>query len=157
MSIEIDVDIRIQQDALPEEQLISLLTDVCRVLLAQAGCDEAEVSLLLVDDDEIHALNRTYRGIDASTDVLSFPLNEPEDEGAIGSDEYGLHLGDVVISWEHTVAQAREYGHSVEREMAFLTVHGLLHLLGYDHDEPQAQARMRAREEAALAELGLSR
>ncbi len=87
----------------------------------------AEVSVTLCDDEKIHLLNREYRGVDAPTDVLSFPIfDETDDDFAV--------LGDIVISLERAKSQAEEYGHSFEREVAFLCVHSVLHLLGYDHE-----------------------
>ncbi|WP_324667751.1 rRNA maturation RNase YbeY [Geochorda subterranea] len=118
-----------------------------------------EVSVALVDEPTIAALNRRFRGVDAPTDVLSFKLEDPEEpepDPAPDPAEPQL-LGEIVISVPRAVAQAEAYGHSVERELAYLAVHGCLHLLGYDHeDEPSRQA-MRQREEAALSACGLTR
>lgn len=157
MSIEIDVDIQIEQDHFPPGRLEAFLADVCRTLLTQEGCAQGEVSLVLVNDAEIHELNRTFRGVDRPTDVLSFPLLEADLDEPSSPDVAGLHLGDVVISWDRAVAQAEEYAHPLRRELAFLTVHGLLHLLGHDHDAPESETRMRAREEECLTRLGLKR
>ncbi len=135
-----------------------------RAALAAEGVDVAcEVNVRLTDDREIRAVNRRMRGVDAATDVLSFPmfpLSPGEKPPAEEADPAtGLvPLGDMMISWPHVVAQAQEYGHSQRRELAYLTVHSVLHLLGYDHlDEGPQKARMRAREEAILAELDLPR
>ncbi len=117
----------------------------------------AEVEVSFVDDEEIHALNKEFRNIDRSTDVLSFPLGE---NGVYDTNpETGAKmLGDVVISLEHAVAQAEEYGHTLQREVAFLTVHSMLHLLGYDHVNGGIEAEiMREKEEAVLVQMGLSR
>ena len=111
--------------------------------------NDAEVSVSFVNNNEIRRLNKQFRGKDKSTDVLSFPLGE--ETGA-------LLLGDVVISMETAVKQAKTYGHSLEREVGFLTVHSMLHLLGYDHEtSPLDAANMREKEEAILGELGISR
>lgn len=119
---------------------------------------EAELSLVLVDDQEIQRLNLEYRGIDAPTDVLSFAMLETsEEEPEILGVEPGLLLGDVVISLETAVRQALEYGHTLEREVCFLAVHGILHLLGYDHQHPEETKVMRQAEETVLADLGLHR
>lgn len=129
-------------------------------LTAEAeGCKHGEVSLSLVNDEEIRRLNRQYRGIDKPTDVLSFPQMEPGETIEEGEDEAGPppHFGDIVISVPRAVAQAREYGHSVERELGFLFVHGLLHLFGYDHDTEASERDMFARQEAVLSQAGLSR
>ena len=119
--------------------------------------------MLFTDDGGIHAINLEQRGVDAPTDVLSFPmfdLQPGEHPGAEDADPgTGLvPLGDMVISLEHVAAQAKEYGHSNRRELAYLVVHSVLHLLGYDHlDEGPQKARMRAREEAILGEMGITR
>lgn len=112
----------------------------------------AELSVVLTTDEEVHELNRTYRGIDRTTDVLSFPQHEGED-----SDLTDPLLGDVVISMDAVDRQALEYGHSRERELAFLTVHGILHLLGWDHEIPEDEERMMAKTESILSGMGLTR
>lgn len=118
------------------------------------GPSEIEVSF--VDDNEIKELNEKFRNIESSTDVLSFPLGE-NGEYDINPETGAKMLGDVVISLEHAVSQAERFGHSFEREVAYLTVHSVLHLLGYDHvNGGLEQVRMREKEEAVLAELGLS-
>ena len=118
------------------------------------GPSEIEVSF--VDDNEIKELNAKFRNIESSTDVLSFPLGE-NGEYDINPETGAKMLGDVVISLEHAVSQAERFGHSFEREVAYLTVHSVLHLLGYDHvNGGLEQVRLREKEEAVLAELGLS-
>ena len=142
----------------------ALIRKVIRTALAAEGVDfPCEVDVLLTGDDGIHAINREMRQVDRPTDVLSFPefdltpgeLPGPEDAD-LGT---GLvPLGDMVISMERVAAQAREYGHSNRRELSYLVVHSVLHLLGYDHlDEGPQKAQMRAREEAILGELGIGR
>ncbi len=115
-----------------------------------------EVSITLVDNTAIAALNREYRGVDASTDVLSFAMMEGEEFLDLNEDGEAV-MGDIIISMEKVVDQAKEYGHSIEREFAFLVVHGTLHLLGYTHDGQQDTKRMRQREEEILEGLGLTR
>lgn len=118
------------------------------------------LSIALVDDAAIRAVNHKHRGIDQATDVLSFPLLEHLQSAGDGfalPPDAPRHLGDVVISYERAAAQAAEYGHSFNREVCYLLAHGVLHLLGYDHVEQGEQMAMRAREEAALAPLGLTR
>ena len=135
-----------------------------RTALAAEGVDfPCEVDVLITNDEAIHQVNLDMRGVDRATDVLSFPefdltpgqlpTAEDADPGT------GLvPLGDMVISWEHVTAQAKEYGHSNRRELAYLVVHSVLHLLGYDHlDEGPQKRQMRGREEAILAELGITR
>lgn len=128
--------------------------------LLELGPD-VEISVLLVDNETIRTLNRDYRDKDAATDVLSFPMEEelPDETTPqiIGGPTERM-LGDLVISVERAVEQAAEYGHAVERELAFLTVHGLLHLLGYDHEQgPAAEAEMQAEEKRILSILGIGR
>ena len=142
----------------------ALIRKVIRTALAAEGVDfPCEVDVLLTNDSGIHAINREMRQVDRPTDVLSFPefdLMPGQLPGAEDADPgTGLvPLGDMVISMEHVAAQAKEYGHSNRRELAYLVVHSVLHLLGYDHlDEGPQKAQMRAREEAILGELGIGR
>ena len=116
-----------------------------------------QVSVTFVDNEGIRVLNREYRQIDAPTDVLSFPLTDFEGGEEPPVDEMMEMLGDVVLSLETAQRQALEYGHSFEREVAFLTVHSMLHLLGYDHETGEEdEADMRARQRAIMERLGLS-
>ena len=148
--------------AFPETMMETpeVLRAAVRTALAAEGMDfPCEVDILLTDNTGIHALNRAYRNVDAPTDVLSFPAWDARPGPEDADPETGLvPLGDMALSVERAAAQAREYGHSVQRELAYLTVHSVLHLLGYDHvDEGPEKARMRAREEAILREMGLQR
>lgn len=121
------------------------------------GSEEAEVSLTLVDDSRIHELNREYRGVDRPTDVLSFALQEEaEDEPEIMDFEDEI-LGDIIISVERARVQAEEYGHSFERELVYLAVHGTLHLLGYNHEVEEDKVEMRRQEETVMNQIGLLR
>ena len=127
------------------------------VLVNEHFQGSAEISVTIVDDEKIHALNKKYRNVDRSTDVLSFPLGA-EGTYDVNNDTGAQMLGDIVISIEHARKQAEMYGHSFEREIAFLTVHSMLHLLGYDHEAGGLElVRMREREEAVLTQLGLER
>lgn len=128
-------------------------------LQAEQISTPCEINVLVTDDKGIHAINRAARGIDAPTDVLSFPMFQLE-AGAPPADWSGYvdpetnycPLGDMAISLERAVAQAQEFGHSTRREIGYLTIHSMLHLLGYDHlDEGAEKARMRKREEAIAA------
>ena len=112
-----------------------------------------EVSVTLTDNAGIHQLNREHRGVDRPTDVLSFPIFDDEfDDGEL------CILGDIVISLEKALSQAEEYGHTFERELAFLTVHSMLHLLGYDHEEGLAmESEMFEKQEIILSSMGLTR
>ena len=135
-----------------------LIRRCCNAVLINEHFEgSAEISVRFVDDEIIHELNREYRHVDRSTDVLSFPLGE---DGVydINHDTGAKILGDIVISMQHAVMQAEIYGHSLQREIAFLTVHSMLHLLGYDHEaEGLERVRMREKEEAVLTQLGLKR
>ena len=120
---------------------------------------DAEVSVSFVTNDEIHELNREYRGVDRPTDVLSFPMLEGDaDEGDIDIDSDSVVLGDIIISAEKAVEQAAAYGHSVERELAFLAVHSTLHLLGYDHERSEEEEKdMFEKQEKILIAAGIPR
>ena len=147
-----------------DEGLRSFLRRVIRTVLDAEGVDvPCEISVLVTNDTGIRRVNVDMRGVDAPTDVLSFPMFElsPGDKPAPEDADpaTGLApLGDMCISLERAKAQAKEYGHSNRRELAYLAVHSVLHLLGYDHlDEGPEKARMRGREETIMAELGLER
>lgn len=109
--------------------------------------DDYEVSVSFVGDEEIHELNRDYRGVDRTTDVLSFPMD----------DEFTNMLGDIVININKVIEQAKEYGHSEKREISYLTVHSTLHLMGFDHEEEEDKKEMRAVEDRIMEKLEISR
>jgi len=122
-----------------------------------------EISVMFVDDEEIQVLNKLHRNIDRSTDVLSFPMFEYDENGEI-VEEYSdfnkngeLLLGDIVISLEHAEVQAEEYGHTFLRELGFLTVHSMLHLFGYDHMTDEDEEEMFSYQREILEEMGLKR
>ena len=118
--------------------------------------NDAEVSVTFTDDEGIRELNRDHRGIDRVTDVLSFPLTDFDGGDEPPTDEPSVALGDIVISLERARAQAEEFGHSFEREIAFLCVHSMLHLLGYDHvNSDEEDAEMRRRQSEILNKMGL--
>ena len=146
--MSLDIDNRQSIEILPE--MIALMARAVEASLAYEGWDpDYEVSLSLVDNEEIQRLNRDYRGKDQPTDVLSFPLVEE------GMPDYGEKLlGDIVISVERAIEQAEEYNHSLDREIAFLTVHSMFHLMGYDHMDEASEREMRFLEEAVLKEIG---
>ena len=135
-----------------------LVRRCCHAVLVQENFEgSAEISVTFVDDARIQELNKQHRNIDKATDVLSFPLGE---NGVydINPETGAKMLGDIVISMERAVAQAEEYGHPLQREVAFLTVHSMLHLLGYDHVNGGLEAvHMCEKEEAVLTQLGLKR
>jgi probable rRNA maturation factor len=130
-----------------------------RVVAAEGLTGWLLLGVQLLDDDGLRRANLAQRGLDAPTDVLSFPLLpglQPSGDFVLPPDE-PANLGDVLISYPRAAQQAVEYGHGVEREVCYLLAHGILHLLGYDHQEAAERRAMRQREEAALAPLGLIR
>lgn len=140
-----------------DPQWLARLEEILPLYAEQEGLpEELVIGLTFCDDDAIRALNAEYRGIDRATDVLSFPLYERDDEIELFEDELAP-FGDIVLSVPHAIAQAKEYGHSVEREVCYLVVHGLMHLAGYDHIEDADKAEMRAEEEALLEKVGVTR
>jgi probable rRNA maturation factor len=150
------VEVTVEQElGAPELEGVDLpgLTDHAEQLLGLVGMGESELSLMLCDDETIRSLNAQWRGKDSPTDVLSFPQEEALSPGQFAQPP--PLLGDVVISFETAARQAAELGHSLEHELRALLVHGLLHLLGYDHEPPHDPAPMRAREIELLGALGL--
>ena len=152
------------QDKLPiDSEITETIERVIQKTLDFEGCDfSAEVSVTIVDADEIRRINKEMRNIDAVTDVLSFPMLEFDENRKMITDDYDLDgdnlmLGDIVICAERAKVQAEEYGHSFLREMAFLTVHSMLHLLGYDHMDGKQESEMFARQEEILNMLKITR
>ncbi len=135
-----------------------LIRRCCHAVLEEEGfTDSAEVSVRFVDNETIHELNKQYRNMDKPTDVLSFPLGE---DGVYDTDMTtgAKLLGDIVISVPKAIEQANEYNHSLQREIGFLTVHSMLHLLGYDHENGgMEEVHMREKEETVLTKIGLKR
>lgn len=156
MSVKVNIVSKQKKVKLPTGTRL-LIRKACIATLKLEGFeDSAEVDVTLVNDDEIKEMNEKFRNIDTATDVLSFPLGS---DGAFDTNpETGAKmLGDIVISVDHAVSQAELYGHGIEREMAFLTVHSMLHLLGYDHENGGLeQTVMREKEENVLSALGLA-
>lgn len=149
------VYLRNEQDklAVTPELRSAIRTAVRTTLKFEGFCDPAEVSVILTDNEGIRELNREYRGKDSPTDVLSFPLYGPEEDIEIIEDGRA-ELGDIVISLERAAAQAMEIGNTFEREVMFLCVHSVLHLLGYDHETSEADERaMIDRQYAIMAAL----
>ena len=135
-----------------------LVRRCCNAVLAMEHIGgRIEVDVTFVNDEQIHELNRQFRNVDKPTDVLSFPMVDDGDYSPTDPEAF-LLLGDIVISMETAARQAEMYGHTLRREVGFLTVHSMLHLLGYDHVEGGLEAvRMRDKEETVLGQLGLSR
>lgn len=141
-----------------EESLTNTVKDAVLMVGQLYALDNAEVSITFTDNEHIHEINREYRNVDRPTDVISFALNEnAEEEPSIEGEIPVNMLGDIIISVERAKEQASEYGHSVRREIAFLTVHGMLHLLGYDHIEEEDRIEMRKEEDFVMEKLGISR
>lgn len=144
------------------DKLKELITLAAKTVLDYMGFDrDAEISVMFTDNEGIRVLNAQHRGIDRATDVLSFPMLEYDDDGEMFDDpgdiEDELCLGDIVISLERAAEQAEEYGHSFEREVGFLTVHSMLHLLGYDHMTEEEEKEMFGFQKEILAKMGLER
>ena len=143
--IMINVDFNDQQSQIEiNEKIIELLKNVVATAAELEGYSGGEVSVAFVSNEQIKELNKKYRNKDEATDVLSFPIDNEI-------------LGDIIISTQRAAEQAEEYGHSLERELAYLTVHGILHLFGYDHHGKEEKKEMRQKEERVLTQLGISR
>ncbi|QAY66301.1 rRNA maturation RNase YbeY [Paenibacillus protaetiae] len=165
MSLQLDWSNEQDKMDIPEswiarlEQLLQLAGEAENVL-------NGEVTLTFTDNEQIHQLNKEYRGIDRPTDVLSFAMQDEgteeldiifEVESEDELDPISGMLGDIIISVERAAEQSEEYGHSLEREIGFLFVHGFLHLIGYDHQDDASEKEMFAKQEAVLQKAGLSR
>ncbi|MFD1363021.1 rRNA maturation RNase YbeY [Lentibacillus salinarum] len=152
------IDFQDQTKMVPADQI-----DLLQRLMMYAGkkekvASEAEVSVTFVSNQEIKEINRNYRQQDRPTDVISFAMQEKvAGETDIFGEDLPLVLGDIVISVDKAKEQAEEYGHSLERELSFLTVHGFLHLLGYDHMNPEDEAEMFSNQDLILGEFGIER
>ena len=152
------MEIIVNDESAVNEQLMDKLRE------AASACTQldVEISLSFVSLDEIHELNREYRGVDRPTDVLSFPMVDDLDEleavcGELDEEEQAVPLGDVVICMDKIIEQAEEFGHSRERETVYLFTHSVLHLLGYDHETEEEKRELREREEEIMDLIGLSR
>ncbi|MFA6809377.1 MAG: rRNA maturation RNase YbeY [Eubacteriales bacterium] len=177
MELEISWEENLLSEDEIEELSVLLEKGIAKTLETVGGMKEAEIGISLVNNETIQTLNNNYRGIDSPTDVLSFALEEktddepdiffeefeeePEEENLedFGMEKYYLEsiLGDIVISVEKGRLQAKEYGHSFEREIVFLGVHGTLHLLGYDHINEEDTRKMRDMEEKVMESIGIQR
>ena len=138
-----------------EPRISSLVTSIVSRELPRIP--EWQISLHLVSDETIRSLNAEHRGQDIHTDVLSFPLRDAGAPQFVLPPEQPAHLGDVVISYPRAVEQGAEFGHSVDREIGYLVAHGVLHILGYDHENADERRVMRHKEETALEPLGFTR
>ncbi|MFW6251767.1 MAG: rRNA maturation RNase YbeY [Halanaerobium sp.] len=141
----INAEFNNQQDEIDiDQEMLELLKKVIITAAELEGYSGGEVSIAFVSNQQIKELNSKYRDTDQTTDVLSFPIDEEM-------------LGDIIISAKRAAEQALEYGHSLKRELAYLTVHGMLHLFGYDHQSEEEKKEMRQKEERVLTQLGISR
>ncbi len=146
------------------EEIIDTIQAVCDRTLQTEECDfDAEISVTFTDNEGIRKINKEYRGIDKPTDVLSFPMLEFDKNGVADNAELDtdgdlIMLGDIVLSLERAREQSTEFGHSFKREVAFLTAHSMLHLLGYDHvDDEEGEKIMRQKQDGILTSLGITR
>ncbi|WP_059102658.1 rRNA maturation RNase YbeY [Shouchella shacheensis] len=155
----LDVEVLDETNTLEEAQLALVQEVLIHAAKTEVVQNESEISVSFVDDEAIHQLNKEHRGIDRGTDVLSFALNEAGEEEVSFDWSEGMPnlLGDIIISVPRIALQAEEYGHSYERELAFLTVHGFLHLLGYDHRNAEDEVIMFTKQEEILQSYGLGR
>ena len=156
MSVKVNISVKQKGIKLPSGTRL-LIRKACIATLSMENFPlPAEVDVSIVTDDIIKEMNSQFRNIDSATDVLSFPLGE-NGEYDVNPETQAKMLGDIVISLDHAISQADLYGHGLEREIAFLTVHSMLHLLGYDHiNGGLEQTVMREKEEAVLDALGLA-
>ena len=151
-----EINILIEEGIEVELEAEWLQRVVERALIVEHVPANSEISLVITGQERIQELNRDYRGRDRPTDVLSFSLTEhkEEEENAfIGPPDGLIHLGEVIISYPQAVIQAREQGHSLKKEMAILIAHGVLHILGYDHEKHRMEPAMKAREQEVLTDL----
>ncbi len=153
--IFLNIDISNEQNNEITDRMLDLIKVVALECLKFEGYKgKYELSMLLVDNETIHGINKEHRDVDKPTDVLSFPQ---WDDVPLLSNEIPTHIGDIVISVEKAIEQADEYGHNLTREIAFLSAHSMFHLLGYDHIEEDERAVMRSKEEAVLTGLNIIR
>ena len=151
------VDFMDETGKLTKEQL-DMLSELLQLASEMEGIeDEAEVSVTFVNNEEIHRLNKEYRQKDQATDVLSFAMEEGEATLTVEDGAFPRILGDIIVSVDKVIEQSEAYRHSLDRELGFLTVHGFLHLLGYDHMNDEDEKKMFSRQEEILHEYGLSR
>ncbi len=154
---------------LPDLDFQTVAETVTEAVIREENCPyECQIGLILTDDPSIRRLNREYRQIDRATDVLSFPMQEPDafldyalleekQEDHFDPDTGELLLGDIIISLDRVTKQAEAYGHSVKREYAFLIAHSMLHLFGYDHEDPDEAKKMEEKQRIILERLGIKR
>jgi probable rRNA maturation factor len=150
-----DIAVEIDPPYATEVVADDIIAVTVQTLRHEGAAPPLELGVWITNENEIRTLNRTYRGMDSGTDVLSF--GAAGEHSFVQAPDAVRHLGDIAISFPHVVHQAEDYGHSRARELAYLLVHGTLHLLGYDHERTEDAAVMRAHEEAVLGALGITR
>jgi len=148
---EIEISVEEKFRGLVDETRVRRIAQ--QVLEAEGVVPPYEVSLVFTDSETVQKLNRDYRGVDAPTDVLAFNMlpRQGDDFSFVLPPDSITHLGEIIVSYPQAVEQAKEQGHSVDKELALLIIHGILHLLGYDHEQPEEEAKMRAKEKELLA------
>jgi len=153
MLVQMEINVLIDEGFAGYLEVDWLRGIVEQVLIAQDAGTSVEIGLVITSQERVQQLNRSYRGKDEPTDVLAFSAREEVDAGPphfVQPPDGVLHLGEVIIAYPQAVMQAEEQRHSVKREVAILTIHGVLHLLGYEHDKPELERQMKSREEAIL-------
>jgi probable rRNA maturation factor len=153
--VDLELDVEPGLDVDVDQSVLSTLVDA--LVRRHLPPGEYTLGLHLVGDDTIRELNQEHRDKDVHTDVLSFPLHDPSGMRFVLPPGQPINLGDVVVSYPRMLVQAGEYGHSPARELGYLLAHGVLHVLGFDHEQDVDRRRMRQAEEEALAPLGLTR
>lgn len=154
----LDIEVQVDDEYAPLVNAENLRMAAVATLNA-SGVDDGEVTIVVTSDEAVQQLNRDYRGVDAPTDVLSFAAQEGQEEASLTmppelAAELDRYLGDVVIAHPYTAQQAAHFDSTPAAELRLMVVHGILHLLGNDHDTPEAEAEMWARQDAVLAQLG---
>jgi len=148
MAMEIGVIIDGNFEECPDESWLRNVAE--QVLLAQDVSSNVELGIVITTQEKVQELNRSYRGQDKPTDVLAFSMTSATEETFVAPPDGVLHLGEVIISYPQAVIQAKEHKHSIKRELAILLIHGVLHLLDYDHEKPEQRKQMRAREKEIM-------
>ena len=151
MDMEINVLIDEDFEGCPEVSWLWSIAE--QVLIARSAGSDVELGLVITSQEKVRQLNKSYRGKDEPTDVLAFYMTSAAGETFVAPLDGLLHLGEVIISYPQAVIQAREHRHSIKRELAILIIHGVLHLLGYDHEEPEQEHQMREREKEILSRV----
>ena len=153
MEVDILYDDRQDKMQISDENIEAIKKTVLTCLKTEEMDGNFEVSVSFVTNEEIKELNRQYRNVDSETDVLSFPLDDDDDDFSMDGDV--ILLGDIVLSTEKIIEQAKDFGHSLEREMLYLVAHSMLHLLGYDHMDDEEKSEMRQKEKEIMKKLSI--